>query len=51
MYFSKVICHFLLFVLKYAMYKILDRVEFLLNYSNLFPGPLFIQIECIVDGA
>jgi len=45
--YCKIICHFLLVCFKVRTSKVSDKIyKFLLNYSNLFWGPLFIRAQC-----
>jgi len=44
MYFSELVCQFLLFGFRVGVSKISDKtVRFVLNYNNLFWGPLLIR--------
>jgi len=48
MYFSKLICHFLLICFHVNMCKISAKSDkFFLSFSNLFGSPFFIQAQCI----
>jgi len=47
MCFSQITCQFLLICFKVRMPNILNKTDkFLLNYNNLFWGPLFIETQC-----
>jgi len=47
--FSKMICQVFFVCFRVRMFKISDKADkFLLNYSNLFCGPLYIQMQLII---
>ena len=49
LYFSELICRFLLICVEVCIYKISVKTHiFLWNYSNLFMGPHFICTQCML---